>query len=398
MNNKRFFMRFCVASLVFLSLLIYTCAAAAAPVPDTQAPTAPTELTVIHNTYTSITLSWNDSKDNVKVKGYQIFRDGKKITSSTKTVYTNTNLAPGKKYTYAVKAYDAADNISAGSIEVSASTIADTQNPTAPKGLSGSAATYTSIALTWNPSTDNTSIKGYEVYCNGKKKSSTASAGYVVKSLAPGTSYTFYVKAYDIAGNYSPQSTGITCRTVSDVTPPSAPSGLKATSSKETEINLAWSPSADNVKVKCYDIFRDGKKLVSTTKTTYCNKALAPGVSYTYTVKAIDSSGNVSGGSNSLKASTLTDSQAPTAPTGLKISSLKGSAVSLTWTASKDNVKVKGYQIYCNGIVIETSTRTTRSVSSPFGLGVDVYWIKAYDQSGNISAGSNVLTVITPVK
>ena len=160
MNNNRFFMRFCVASLVFLSLLSYTCTAAAAPVPDTQAPTTPTELTVIHKTYTAITLSWNDSKDNVKVKGYQIFRDGKKITSSTKTVYTNTNLAPGKKYTYAVKAYDAAGNISAGSIEVSASTIADTQNPTAPKGLSGSAATYTSIALTWNPSTDNTSIKG----------------------------------------------------------------------------------------------------------------------------------------------------------------------------------------------------------------------------------------------
>jgi chitodextrinase len=154
----------------------------------------------------------------------------------------------------------------------------------------------------------------------------------------------------------------------------------------------------DNVKVKGYDIFRDGIKVSTTNKTSYCSKSLIPGKSYTYTVRASDTSGNLSGNSKSLVVTTLKDMQAPIAPTELKVTAVKGSSVSLTWKPSTDNAKVAGYQIYCNGIVIATAVRTSRIVKNPLHMGSDVFWITAYDQSGNLSGSSNTVTPVTPSK
>lgn len=96
--------------------------------------------------------------------------------------------------------------------------------------------------------------------------------------------------------------------------------------------------------------------------------------------------------------STAKDSQAPTAPTELKITAIKEASVSLEWIASTDNSKIAGYQIYCNGIVIATASGTSRIVKSPFSLGSDVYFIKAYDIAGNLYAGSNAVTAVIPIE
>jgi hypothetical protein len=44
--------------------------------------------------------------------------------------------------------------------------------------------------------------------------------------------------------------------------------------------------------------------------------------------------------------------------------------------------------------VISTAAGTSRIVKSPFNLGSDVYYIKAYDIAGNLSAGSNTVTAV----
>lgn len=381
------------ALLVIFSMLCQTITASTAP--DTQSPTTPKELTVTNRTFTAISLSWTGSYDNTKVKGYQVFRDGKKIITTTKTTYTNKDLIPGRKYTYAIKAYDAVGNVSPSSIALSTTTINDPQSPSAPGDLAATSSTFTSISLTWESSTDNVGIKGYEVYRNEKKVASTSATYYECKRLTPGTAYTFYTKAYDKAGNYSSQSNRVSANTISDKAAPSPPSGLEASSVTVTEVNLTWLPSSDNVKVKGYDIFRDGIKIGTTSKTDYLNKSLIPGKSYTYMVRASDISGNLSGNSSPLKVTTSKDLQAPAAPAELKVTAVNGSSVSLAWTAAADNAKVAGYQIYCNGIVITTAVRTSRIVKSPFGLGLDVYWVKAFDQVGNLSGSSNTVTAVT---
>ncbi|KUO76621.1 MAG: hypothetical protein APF77_16515 [Clostridia bacterium BRH_c25] len=396
MKKKRILARYGASLLIIFSMLCSIIAAEAYASPDTQAPAAPKRLTAADASHTAISLNWAEAYDNTKVKGYQVYRDGKKIISTSKTTYTNTGLIPGTTYAYAVRAYDAAGNVSESSNVISAATIGDLQNPSTPEGLTAASVTFTSASLTWKPSTDNVGIKGYEIYCNDKKVASTSSTSYEYKKLTPGTAYTFSIKAYDKAGNYSSQSNRVSVNTAPDKTAPSPPDGLKASSVSLTEVNLTWSPSSDNVKVRGYDIIRDGIKVGTSSKTSYCSKGLFPGKSYTYTVRASDISGNLSGSSSSINVATLKDQQAPKAPSGLKVTAVKNSSVSLTWTASTDNGKVAGYQIYCNGLVISTAAGISRIVANPFGPGSVEFYIRAYDQAGNLSDGSNTVTAVTP--
>jgi hypothetical protein len=93
-----------------------------------------------------------------------------------------------------------------------------------------------------------------------------------------------------------------------DTTPPTAPSGLSATAIG-SQVNLSWTASGDNVGVAGYDVLRDGALIATATSTGYSDTAVSPNTTYTYTVKARDAAGNVSGPSN---AATVTTPAAPT--------------------------------------------------------------------------------------
>jgi hypothetical protein len=89
-----------------------------------------------------------------------------------------------------------------------------------------------------------------------------------------------------------------------DSTPPSPPSGLTATATSSSSVNLSWTASTDNVGVTGYNIFRNGTKVGTTTTTSYTDSGLASNTQYTYTVTAYDAAGNVSTPSNSATATT----------------------------------------------------------------------------------------------
>lgn len=389
---------FCLVMLISMFVVISLKAAAAdkPEIPDTQPPVAPKELLVAGKACTSITLSWSGASDNVSVKGYYVYRDGRKIITTSKTSYKNTDLVPGRKYTFEVKAYDAAGNVSTDGACATAVTDPDVQPPTIPGNLSISAHDYTSVTVSWSPSADNTGLKGYVVYKNGSRVASTTATSYTVKSLLPGTTYTFFVKAYDKAGNYSEQSRSVPGTTLSDTKSPDKPFGLKGTSVTETQITLMWSPSSDNVKVKGYEVYCDGVKKGTPVKSVFISKNLIPGKSYKYTVIAFDTTGNRSVASDPIEIKTLTDNKKPSAPTGLKAVKTKGSSVSLEWNASSDNIKVDGYIIYCNGAEVEKAKKASRTVTNKSKPVIGIYWVKAYDLSGNLSDASNKLTVISP--
>jgi len=82
---------------------------------DTTPPSAPTGLTASGTTSSSTTLSWAASTDNVGVAGYDVYRNGSQIATTGATSYTDSGLAPATSYSYTVKAYDAAGNVSAAS-------------------------------------------------------------------------------------------------------------------------------------------------------------------------------------------------------------------------------------------------------------------------------------------
>ncbi|MDR6553090.1 S-layer homology domain-containing protein [Paenibacillus qinlingensis] len=96
---------------------------------------------------------------------------------------------------------------------------ADTTAPTAPTNVIASNVTQTGITLTWTASTDSVGVTGYDVYQGTTKLGSVNALSYEVTGLTANTSYSFTVKAKDLAGNVSVSSTAVAVTTAA-VTPP----------------------------------------------------------------------------------------------------------------------------------------------------------------------------------
>lgn len=89
----------------------------------------------------------------------------------------------------------------------------DTEAPTNPTNLSASNVTDTTVDLSWNASTDNVGVTGYEVFEGGTSLGTVAGTSANVTGLTAGTSYSFNVRAYDAAGNNSGLSNTVTVTT-----------------------------------------------------------------------------------------------------------------------------------------------------------------------------------------
>lgn len=88
------------------------------------------------------------------------------------------------------------------------------QGPSTPQGLSGAATGATTMHLTWNASTDNVAVTGYEIwakkyiglYSGYFQKIGTTAVPDFTASVAQGYDYYFYVVAFDAEANKSSAS------------------------------------------------------------------------------------------------------------------------------------------------------------------------------------------------
>jgi Cellulose binding domain/Glycosyl hydrolases family 18 len=87
---------------------------------------------------------------------------------------------------------------------------ADTTPPTTPTGLRVAGTGPGSIALSWNASTDNTSVAGYHIYEGSTIIATTTGTSANITGLLAGSSHTFTVTAFDPAGNESGHSGAVT--------------------------------------------------------------------------------------------------------------------------------------------------------------------------------------------
>ncbi|WP_406844135.1 endonuclease [Flavobacterium soyae] len=94
----------------------------------------------------------------------------------------------------------------------------DTQAPTTPASLASTSKTATSISLSWNASTDNVAVTGYDVYANSVLKTTVSGVTATITGLTASTAYSIYVKAKDAAGNTSASSNTISVTTNSSGT------------------------------------------------------------------------------------------------------------------------------------------------------------------------------------
>ena len=126
------------------------------------------------------------------------------ITIPAGTAPKTTRMRVSMKYN---GAQTACETFGYGEVEdytvVIAGSTSDTQAPTTPTGLTASSITSSSAQLSWNASTDNVGVTGYDVYMGGTLLGTVATNSANVTGLNASTTYSFYVKAKDAAGNTS---------------------------------------------------------------------------------------------------------------------------------------------------------------------------------------------------
>ncbi|MDE7368038.1 MAG: PKD domain-containing protein, partial [Lachnospiraceae bacterium] len=327
------------------------------------------------------------------------------------TQCTLTGLYPDTTYGLQVVPYNAKGNRGLPSEMIEVRTLPDTKPPASVSlypvkeylRQSVTCSVYASdnigiqsIQLLGSGDGENWELLGETIY---DKVATTQKVQYVMDTteLADGI---YYMKAVarDFGGNVSETVMG---EYRIDNTPPEAPAGLHG-ELRDSSIQLSWS-ACETEAIHYYRIYR---KVNEDDWKLYLDRMESCGFSdgrievdqiYTYRITAVDMAGNESEDSAEVQVSTWGDTEPPSVPQNLLSNGKTGSSIQLTWNASTDNVGVKEYYVYRDGIEIQRVEGTT---CYDTGLQTGKYYtytVRAVDQKGNESELSEAVSVSTAV-
>ncbi|RKH36029.1 hypothetical protein D7Y13_04565 [Corallococcus praedator] len=159
----------------------------------------------------------------------------------------------------------------------------DTTPPTAPTGLTATAASSSVVDLTWGASTDNVGVTSYQVSRGSTSVCTVSARACSDTGLSPSTTYSYTVRAYDAAGNASSAS-----NTVSVTTPQAAGTtllsdGFESSTSfpsggwTNTSGNGSWALVTDGTKA--------AKQQSSSSATYIVTAGQASWANYTYSAR-----------------------------------------------------------------------------------------------------------------
>ena len=396
---------------------------------DSIPPAAPGNVKLNYVDQNTVKFQWDPAKklnpDGTSgyATGYNVYRNDVLVsTAQTDTTFTDS-VSPGTSYNYYVKALDSFSNLSQPSTVLPVTTLAPPPTISAVSITDGSSSTTTTISISWNaPNSVNNFV--YNLYRDSVLTASGITAtSFDDFGLKPNTSYSYQVVAVAMQGTTelgrSPMSAVAKKATLPmpGSTPPLPPVSIGVTFSSKSVL-LAWANAVQpsGVIVAGYDIIRVNTntssmvgqvKIATVTTNQFIDTTIEPNQPYTYYLQPFNTDGVRS---LTLSAPTTvttappvdpTDTTAPNAPPNLAFT-LTGNTVTLTWgAATKSNTSatrfVSGYKLYRDGNQIADTgltllyTDNLTTPDTPY-----VYTVKAYDNSGNLSAPSTGLAVRTP--
>jgi chitodextrinase len=267
----------------------------------------------------------------------------------------------------------------------------DREAPTPPANVHVVAAGESAVSVAWDAARDNVGVAGYYVYGDGSRYRAS-STGYTVHNTDCGQSISIEVIAYDAANNRSPRARAIVSTApCPDVNPPSVPSGFRQTATTQSSAMVEWAPSSDDVGVVRYGVYRGAQLVQAPVSPTAALTGLSCESTTQFQVDAVDAAGNRSARSSVwVGTAQCSDGQAPSAPGDLAVTGRTGTTVSLSWSASTDDVGVEGYRLSVGNVAVATvgitsATATGLTCGTSYSFGVD-----AYDAAGNRSETASV--------
>ncbi|GEM_PF-2449086 len=311
-------------------------------------PPNPSGLTATPNSDTQITLSWTSGGGSTSgfIIAYQAGANnpadctiGTVIPASSiiGTSHAITGLTASTAYRFRVCAINSSNSVSSG-ITVAGTTLATPQAPPPnPTGLTSGSVSDSSVNLSWTSGGGTTA--DYRIsYQTGATAPATCAAGttisesliagttHSVTGLSSNTQYSFRLCA--INGNATPDvSSGITYSVTTAYAAPPNVTGLTATPTSDTQINLSWTSgggstsgyriayvSGVSAPANCATGTQVGEG--SITGTSHTISSLTAATQYSFRVCAINANGtpDVSSG---MTATATTLQAAPPNPTGL---------------------------------------------------------------------------------
>jgi len=187
--------------------------------------------------------------------------------------------------------------------------------PVPPGGLIATGVYAVRVDLSWDPN-KAVNIAAYTIYRDGTRIGTVGWAHTIFSDgeVQPQTSYLYTVDSVDTDSQHSGQSAPLQVTTPGpDTSPPTIPSHTRITRVFANQVDVSWRASSDDQAVDGYIVRRDGLQiaLVDGATTRYFDTSVAPSITYAYTIKAFDPSGNLSAASDPATASTL-DHNTPT--------------------------------------------------------------------------------------
>ena len=164
-------------------------------------------------------------------------------------------------------------------------------------GFRGMAEAVTGFRATWDRSTDDQRVAGYEIFVDGKRVASVRRTAYTFSRLEKGKRYAVYVVARDEAGNKSARSNTVRFSTEPMATPtppanhaPSPVSFVDFTDIDHDSLTVTWGRSVDpdGDKVTYTVRLSDGQVFTGVPGTSQQVENLTPDTAYTATVAASD--------------------------------------------------------------------------------------------------------------
>jgi hypothetical protein len=373
---------------------------------DSAAPSAPTNLTATASTSIQADLNWTASSDNVGVAGYDIYRNGSLLVSlGVVTSYQDTNLTQGAVYNYQVKARDAAGNLSGFS---------NTATVTMSLLLFSDGFETGNLSL-WTSNT-NLLIQQQDIYAGlyaARQSSSGSGASYASKTFSTPQSDLYYSLRFKVISKGSTSAYLQRFRTSSntaiggvllsstnrlgyrnDIAGSTNTNGPIVTTGAwhEVQTHLLINGASSQI-----EIWYDGQLVpaLSATADFGINPIGRVHVGDTSTTNIYNIALDEVGVNNSFIE--VSDSQAPSTPTGLVATAAAPHIVNLTWNASTDNVGVAGYDIYRNSVLLTSIGAATSYTDTPVSPTFTYnYQVQARDVAGNLSARSTVASATTP--